>query len=398
MGFLRQRRRLSPGLRERSKQVALAGLSALALGLWLGLSPFGVQGTGSPSSAVADVWNQFRGNPALTGTSDSFLPDSLKLLWTLEVGESIESSAAIADGVVYVGSQSGDLLAVTLSSGEELWRYRATKFGIGESSPCVGQGLVYIGDLDGVLHAVDVRTGKAAWTFATEGEIRSSPVLVGNRVLVGSYDSHLYALEADTGRLLWKVMTEGYVHSTPSVADGVAYVSGCDEIFRAIRVKDGQELYQVPSIAYTGASPALAGDAAYFGTFSNQVVSVGRKAREVLWRYESKESQFPFYSSAAVVGGRVVLGGRDRKVHCLEAATGQPLWTFATRARVDSSPVAVGDRIYVGSNDGRFYVLKLTDGKKIWEFNAGAPLSASPAVAGGRIVIGSQDGQLFCFG
>ena len=133
-------------------------------------------------------------------------------------------------------------------------------------------------------------------------------------------------------------MTEGYVHSTPSVADGVAYVSGCDEIFRAIRVKDGQELYQVPSIAYTGASPALAGDAAYFGTFSNQVVSVSRKAREVLWRYESKESQFPFYSSAAVVGGRVVLGGRDRKVHCLEAATGQPLWTFATRARVDSLP------------------------------------------------------------
>ena len=223
MGILRQRRRFSPGLGERSKQVALAGLPALALGFWLGLSPFGVQGTGSTSSAVADVWNQFRGNPALTGISDSVLPDSLKLLWTLEVGESIESSAAIADGVVYVGSQSGDLLAVTLSSGEELWRYRATKFGIGESSPCVGRGLVYIGDLDGVLHAVDVRTGKAAWTFATEGEIKSSPVLVGNRVLVGSYDSHLYALDADTGLLLWKVMTEGYVHSTPSVADGVAY-------------------------------------------------------------------------------------------------------------------------------------------------------------------------------
>ena len=398
MGLLKQLRPFGAGPDQRSRAVALAGLPVLALGFWLGLSPFGFQAIGSASSAPGDVWSQFRGNPALTGISDSLLPDSLKLLWTLEAGESIESSAAIVDGVVYVGSQSGDLLAVSLSSGEELWRYRATKFGIGESSPCVGRGLVYIGDLDGVLHAVDVRTGKAAWTFATEGEIKSSPVLVGNRVLVGSYDSHLYALEADTGLLLWKVMTEGYVHSTPSVAGGVAFISGCDEIFRAIRVKDGRELYQVPSIAYTGASPALTGDAAYFGTFGNQVVSVSRKERKVLWRFESKESQFPFYSSAAVVGGRVVLGGRDRKVHCLEAATGESLWTFATRARVDSSPVAVGDRIYVGSNDGRFYVLNLKDGKKIWEFNAGAPLSASPAVAGGRIVIGSQDGQLFCFG
>ncbi len=398
MGLLKQRRRIGSGEGRRSKAVILAGLPVLALILLLGLSPHGVRGTESPSLAAGRVWSQFRGNPALTGTSETDLPDSLELLWTLEVGESIESSAAILDDVVYVGSQSGDLLAVGLSSGQELWRYRAAEFGIGESSPCVGQGLVYIGDLDGVLHAVDMRTGKAAWTFATEAEIKSSPVLVGNRVLVGSYDSHLYALEADTGLLLWKVMTEGYVHSTPSVADGVAYISGCDEIFRAIRVQDGRELYQVPSIAYTAASPALAGDAAYFGTFSNQVVSVSRKERKVLWRYESKESQFPFYSSAAVVGGRVVLGGRDRKVHCLEAATGELLWTFAARARVDSSPVAVGGRIYVGSNDGRFYVLNLEDGKKIWEFNAGARLSASPAVAGGRIVIGSQDGQLFCFG
>ena len=398
MGLLKQRRRIGSGEGRRSKAVILAGLPVLALILLLGLSSHGVRGTESPSLAEGGVWSQFRGNPALTGTSETDLPDSLELLWTLEVGASIESSAAILDDVVYVGSQSGDLLAVGLSSGQELWRYRAAEFGIGESSPCVGQGLVYIGDLDGVLHAVDMRTGKAAWTFATEAEIKSSPVLVGNRVLVGSYDSHLYALEADTGLLLWKVMTEGYVHSTPSVADGVAYISGCDEIFRAIRVQDGRELYQVPSIAYTAASPALAGDAAYFGTFSNQVVSVSRKERKVLWRYESKESQFPFYSSAAVVGGRVVLGGRDRKVHCLEAATGEFLWTFAARARVDSSPVAVGGRIYVGSNDGRFYVLNLEDGKKIWEFNAGARLSASPAVAGGRIVIGSQDGQLFCFG
>ena len=398
MGFLKQHRRFGSGQGHRSRAVVLAGLPVLALILWLGLSPRGVEGTGSASSAEGGAWSQFRGNPALTGISETSLPNSLKLLWTLEVGESIESSAAIVDGVAYVGSQSGDLLAVSLSSGEEIWRYRAAEFGIGESSPCVGHGLAYIGDLDGVLHAVDVRTGKAVWTFATEGEIKSSPVLVGNRVLVGSYDSHLYALEADTGLLLWKVMTEGYVHSTPSVADGMAYISGCDEIFRAIRVKDGREMYQVPSIAYTGASPALAGDAAYFGTFSNQVVSVSMTEQKVLWRYESKESQFPFYSSAAVVGGRVVLGGRDRKVHCLEAATGESLWTFATRARVDSSPVAVGGRIYVGSNDGRFYVLNLKDGKKVWEFNAGAPLSASPAVAGGKIVIGSQDGQLFCFG
>lgn len=58
-------------------------------------------------------------------------------------------------------------------------------------------------------------------------------------------------------------------------------------------------------------------------------------------------------SSAGVAGGRVVLGRRDRMAHALEAKTGRPLWTFTTRARVDSSPAIAGGRVFVGSNDGR---------------------------------------------
>jgi outer membrane protein assembly factor BamB len=85
-------------------------------------------------------------------------------------------------------------------------------------------------------------------------------------------------------------------------------------------------------------------------------------------------------------------------VHCLDAVTGKALWTFATGARVDSSPLVASGRVYIGSNDGRFYVLDLASGSRLWEFEAGAPISASPAAAGGRIVVGTQDGRLLCFG
>ena len=54
--------------------------------------------------APADRWPQFRGIAALLGTTEATLPATLKLLWTYEAGDAIESSAAIADGVVYVGS------------------------------------------------------------------------------------------------------------------------------------------------------------------------------------------------------------------------------------------------------------------------------------------------------
>ncbi len=346
--------------------------------------------------APGNNWSQFRGNHQLTGVSLSNVPSSLKQLWTYEAGDSIESSAAIVGGTIFVGSHKGELVALNLENGAVYWKYTVDA-PIGESSPAYSDGLVYIGDLSGWFHAVNAQDGKKLWAFKAGNEIKSSPVVFGDRVLIGSYDEHLYCLSARTGSMLWKFKTNGPVHSTPSVSDGLAFIAGCDEVFRAIRISDGKEMFSVASGSYTGASPALRLGAAYYGTFDNEVLSVSLSRRQIAWRYEHPQRKFPFYSSAAVIADRVVVGGRDKMVHGL-TLTGQAVWTFATRARVESSPAIAGGRVFVGSNDGRFYVLSLADGAKLWEFNAGGPLSASPAIANGRIVIGSQDGRLYCFG
>ena len=343
-----------------------------------------------------DNWSQFRGNHSLTGVSQSNVPNDLKQLWTYEAGESIESSAAIVGGTVFVGSQKGELVALSLDNGSVYWKF-STGNPIGESSPAYGNGVVYIGDLGGWLNALNASDGRKLWAFKTNGEIKSSPVVIGDQVLIGSYDEHLYSLNARTGAMRWKFKTNGPVHSTPGIADGMAFIAGCDELFRAIRISDGKQVFNVSSGAYTGASPALRGGAAFYGTFDNEVLSVNLGQKEIAWRYEHPERKFPFYSSAAVTSTRVVVGGRDKMVHGITLA-GKAAWTFMTRARVESSPAIAGERVFVGSNDGRFYVLSLSNGAKLWEFNAGAPLSASPAIANGRVVIGSQDGRLYCFG
>jgi len=343
-----------------------------------------------------DNWSQFRGNHSLTGVSNSNVPDSLKPLWTYEAGDSIESSAAIVGGTVFVGSQKGELVALSLENGSVYWKF-ATGSPIGESSPAYGAGVVYIGDLGGWLNAINASDGKKVWAFKTNGEIKSSPVVLGDRLLIGSYDENLYCLSTRNGSVLWKFKTNGPVHSTPSIANGMAFIAGCDEVFRAIRISDGKEVFNVSSGSYTGASPALRDGAAFYGTFDNEVLSVNLDQKQIVWRYENPQRKFPYYSSAAVTTSRVVVGGRDKLVHGISLA-GKGVWTFATRARVESSPAIAGGRVFVGSNDGRFYVLNLNTGAKLWEFDAGAPLSASPAIANGRIVIGSQDGRLFCFG
>src|SRR5205807_9465787 len=84
-----------------------------------------------------DDWPQFRGNHALTGVATSNPTKTLKLLWTYDAGEPVESSAAIADGVVYVGSGAGFLSAVDLATGKARWKYKVSQEGVGESSPAV---------------------------------------------------------------------------------------------------------------------------------------------------------------------------------------------------------------------------------------------------------------------
>ena len=344
----------------------------------------------------ADNWSQFRGNHSLTGVSQSAVPSNLRLLWTYEAGDSIESSAAIVGRTVFAGSQKGELVSLNLDNGAVYWKF-PTGAPIGESSPAYSAGVVYVGNLDGWLNALSAADGRKLWAFKANSEIKSSPVVVGDRVLIGSYDQHLYCLNARSGSVLWKVRTDGPVHATPSISGGMAFIAGCDEWFRAIRISDGREVFKVASGAYTGASPALYGGAAFYGTFDNEVLMVQLAERRIAWRYQHPERHFPFYSSAAVGNNFVVLGGRDKLVHALNTS-GKALWTFASGARVESSPAISGGRVYVGSNDGRFYVLNLSNGAKLWEFNAGSAVSASPAIANGRIVVGSQDGRLYCFG
>jgi outer membrane protein assembly factor BamB len=335
----------------------------------------------SQAQPSASEWRQFRGNPRLTGVSSSVPPDTLKVLWSYSAGDAILSSPTVADGVVYVGVGNGDLIAVDLGSGKQRWKY-ATKSFVDESSPAIGAGAVYVGDLDGIVHAVSVRDGKALWTFKTMSEIKSSPIVVNDRVLVGSYDGNLYALDARTGGLVWKYETKGMVHATPAVVGDIAYVAGCDEVFRAIRISDGKQVYEIKIGANTAASPVVEGDRAFFGTFNYEVLALDLKARKILWRFDDPDRDFPFYSSAALLSDRIILGGRDKLVRALHRTTGKEIWNFAAR----------------GSSDGRLYVLDAATGAKKSEFDAGSGIVSSPAIAANRILIGSQDGVLYCLG
>jgi outer membrane protein assembly factor BamB len=85
-------------------------------------------------------------------------------------------------------------------------------------------------------------------------------------------------------------------------------------------------------------------------------------------------------------------------VRALDARTGKQVWSFVTRARVESSPAIAGGRVYVGSNDNHLYVLDAATGRKLFEYDAGGAVPTSPALADGKVIIGTQAGDVLALG
>jgi outer membrane protein assembly factor BamB len=344
------------------------------------------------ASSFAD-WPLFRGNALQTGVAEAKLPDKLEVLWKFKAAGGIEAAAAIADGVVYFGSFDRHLYAVDLLSGKEKWKYKAGPI---NAPPSVSGGAVYVGDEEGMFHCVDAAKGTKRWTFETNGEITSSANFSGDHVLFGSHDSTLYCLTKD-GKPAWKYKTEGPVYGSPVVADSQTFVAGCDSVLHFIDVKSGKKLAGLDLGGQSGATAAVRGGGLYVGTMANQFQAIDLKKKDLTWTFEPERAQ-SFFASAAVTDKLVVVGCRDKYVYALDRLKGKEVWSFATKGRVDSSPVVVGNRVYVGSMDGKLYVLDLAKGTELQKLELGRSITASAAVVDGHLVIGTTDGFLYCLG
>jgi outer membrane protein assembly factor BamB len=371
----------------------------------------------SPAGQPAE-WPTFRGNAAQTGVAACPLPDRLQLLWTYEAGAPVLSTAAIMDGVAYLGTMKGDLLAIDLATGRLKWRYKTE--GAIEAAPGIQDGKLFVGTNLGVFNAVSAATGKKLWSFEAASQIISSAnftgapsttaqgrpedARTGGNVLFGSYDHFLYCLSEETGEVVWKFQTDAELHASPCIAAGAAVIGGCDARLRVIDAAHGTQRGVLALSFNVASSPAFDGGRIYVSTYDNHMycvalpsASASGEALSKVWDVQVAE-EMHFRASPAVLRDRVIFAGQDGVVRCLAAADGHELWKFRARDEINSSPVIAGDRVFFGSNDGTLYALKIADGASVWSFAAGAEIEASPAVGEERLVIGARDGAVYCFG
>ncbi len=63
------------------------------------------------------------------------------------------------------------------------------------SSPIENNGVIYIGSNDGNIYALASESGKLLWKYKTNGHVTSSPRIYKNKMFVSSNDGYLYCFE-----------------------------------------------------------------------------------------------------------------------------------------------------------------------------------------------------------
>jgi len=337
----------------------------------------------------------------------------LKQDWKAGTGGGIDSSPAVDNGIVYVGSDDGRLHAYNVSTGTSTWD--PTAGGTGgqiRSSPAVANGVVYVGSDDGKLYAFKADTGTLLWSTAvgtTGRPIRSSPAFANGVIYVGSEDGKLYAFSSSVCagshkpcQPLWTASTDGIIYySSPAVVNGMVYIGSEDSMLYAFNASNGKPKWKAPTGGPIDASPSVFNGVVYVSSEDGTLDAFDANSGTPSW-HVSTGSAVPNCqggsnrSSPAVANGVVYVGSDDDKLHAFDTA-GKPLWTATTGGCVRSSPAVANGVVYVGSDDFMLYAFNASSGARLLMEPTGGHVFSSPVVVNGVVYVGSADKNLYAF-
>lgn len=351
--------------------------------------------TAGPASA-APGW-KFHADLDNSGVYDSGgIQPGNTLRWSFLSGDSISSSPAVVDGIVYIGSKDRKLHAVYASNGTESWNF-TTGLEVG-STPAVTGGVAYFGSWDSKFYAVWTGNHTERWNFTAGDPIKSSPAVSGDLVFFGSYDNKVYALRTEDGSPAWNFTTGDEVRGSPAVANGTVYIGSYDGKFYALRAADGKERWNVSNLWSEGVttSPAVAEGLVFFGSDDHRLYAVDAETGHTAWTFPTGSEVF---SSPAVANGLVYFGSDDYRLYAVHASNGTECWNFSPSSHYFKSSPAVADGVvYIGSWNARLYAVDALTGTERWNFTTGNSVYSSPAVVNGMVYFGSWDRKLYAVG
>jgi hypothetical protein len=184
---------------------------------------------------------------------------------------------------------------------------------------------------------------------------RPNPRLVGSLLFVSTFaPAYIYAIDSSTGHVAWYRKLHGLGGNAVEVRDGVLFA------------KTTQMLYALDP-------------------------SSGR----TIWEFRpyAAESEM-LYSEPLVESGKVFIGDRQGRLHCLNAKSGLRIWSIQTSeapgSDVNATATLFAGAVITATNSGAALAYGIEDGRHLWRAQLDGPCTNQLFVSRERIVAAAE--------
>jgi outer membrane protein assembly factor BamB len=385
------------------------------------------------SVAPAADWPQFRGPTSdghYTGPKlpTEWGPDT-NFAWKTPIPGKGWSSPIVSNGKVFLttavpagGGLSLRVVCIDATTGKPDWNVEARKAdgsphahpknSHASPTPVADGKHVYAHFGHFGTAALDFK-GKVVW--AVPGLYRQpvhgnggSPVLADGLLVFsgdGADKQFVAALDAASGKTVWEQPRNNRVEKpfsfgTPTVAEvggKKQVVSQGSNVIAGHDLATGRELWRATFDGYSVIpKPVVAGGKVYFSTgFDRPVTKAVRLGgsgdvtrTHVEWTQTRAATQI---ASPLLVGGELYVVSDNGIVSCLDAGTGEVIWSERLKGGYSASPLYADDKIYLTSEEGKGTLLAAGRKKEILgEFDMKEKTFASFAAADGALYVRTE--------
>ncbi|MFH5797998.1 PQQ-binding-like beta-propeller repeat protein [Haladaptatus sp. CMAA 1911] len=300
--------------------------------------------------------------------------------------DGLTSSPVVAGDTVFVAiglprgsrdTDEGGLLALDATTGDLRWAATLPEGGSG--TPAVADGLVFVGSNDRALTTFDAASGDVEWRTKT-GAPAGTPVVAGGHVYVGDRAGTVHAFRRTDGNLRWR-------YGQRTLTSLGSFLSDKTWRIRAKPAVTDDTVYVTTGIGEEGSVSTDAGN----------LIALSRSDGEERWRYEyrTRYGNYDVPRAPVVADGTVFVG--DATLHAVDAADGTRRWRFNSGYEVVSAPAVHDGTVYVSSKN--VYALSADDGSERWRFvnlaepngmmSRRVPMESAPVVTEDTVFVGA---------
>ncbi|GGB50591.1 outer membrane protein assembly factor BamB [Shewanella inventionis] len=346
-----------------------------------------------------------------------------EISWDTNVGEGVgdyysQLRPTVRYGKLFVADRSGVVVAFDEATGEELWsqnfndvfeqklktKTKGMRLAAGVTA---ARNKVFVGGETGLLVALDEATGEVLWSSQANGELLSTPTVAEDVVAVNTAKGAFEGFNIDSGEKLWTYESQLpnlTLRGTSSAAyeAGGFFVGTADGKVAVVVKNNGQAAWEQPVFTPSGGNeftrmadvdmtPLILGDNLYVASYNGNLVSMELRSGRIIW-----SRKYSSFNDLAEAGLSLYLVDDRSRIYSVDRRNGLELWSNSTLKNRQLTAAAVIDNyLVVGDLEGYLHFIDRNNGDVVGRIQVDSDgLFAQPLVVDDKIYVQGRSGKL----